>query len=176
MSGQTFVDQLKQKFGDKITGSDLENVDPWIEVSPEGLLEVCTHLRDEPSLAFDYLNDVTAVDYLQTDEKKAKKTDWEPHLQVVYHLFSMQHKHSLVLKVILPRWKDGKAGDLPEIASVSGIWSTAEWHEREAYDLLGIHFSDHPNMRRILCPEDWVGHPLRKDYEMPLEYHGIRGR
>ena len=176
MSGQTFVDQLKQKFGDKITGSNLENVDPWIEVSPEGLLEVCTHLRDEPSLAFDYLNDLTAVDYLQTDEKKAKKTEWEPHLQVVYHLFSMQHKHSLVLKVILPRWKDDQQGNLPELASVAGIWPTAEWHEREAYDLIGIKFTDHPNLRRILCPEDWVGHPLRKDYEMPLEYHGIRGR
>ena len=176
MSGQTLVDQLKQKFGDKITGSNLENVDPWIEVSPEGLLEVCTHLRDEPSLAFDYLNDLTAVDYLQTDEKKLKKTEWEPHLEVVYHLFSMQHKHSLVLKVMLPRWKDDQPGSLPEVASVAGIWSTAEWHEREAYDLLGVYFSGNPNMRRILCPEDWVGHPLRKDYEMPKEYHGIRGR
>jgi NADH-quinone oxidoreductase subunit C len=176
MSGQTLVDQLKQKFGDKITGSNLENVDPWIEVSPEGLLEVCTHLRDEPSLAFDYLNDLTAVDYLQTDEKKLKKTEWEPHLEVVYHLFSMQHKHSLVLKVMLPRWKDNQPGSLPEVASVAGIWSTAEWHEREAYDLLGVYFSGNPNMRRILCPEDWVGHPLRKDYEMPKEYHGIRGR
>jgi NADH-quinone oxidoreductase subunit C len=176
MSGQTFVDQLKQKFGDKITGSNLENVDPWIEISHAGLLEVCTHLRDEPSLAFDYLNDLTAVDYLQTDEKKAKKTDWEPHLEVVYHVFSMQHKHSLVLKVMLPRWKDDQPGNLPELASVAGIWSTAEWHEREAYDLFGIYFTDHPNMRRILCPEDWVGHPLRKDYEMPMEYHGIRGR
>ena len=176
MSGQSFVDQLKQKFGDKITGSNLENIDPWIEVSAEGLIEVCTHLRDEPSLAFDYLNDLTAVDYLQTDEKKLKKTEWEPHLEVVYHLFSMQHKHSLVLKVILPRWKDDQPGNLPELASVAGVWSTAEWHEREAYDLLGIHFTGNPNLRRILCPEDWVGHPLRKDYEMPLEYHGIRGR
>ena len=176
MSGQSFVDQLKQKFGDKITGANLENIDPWIEVAPEGIVEVCTYLRDEPSLAFDYLNTVTAVDYLHTDEKKAAKADWEPHLEVVYHLFSMKHKHSLVLKVMLPRWKDDQPGDIPELASVSGVWSTADWHERELYDLLGVHFNDHPNLRRILCPEDWVGHPLRKDYEMPLEYHGIRGR
>jgi NADH-quinone oxidoreductase subunit C len=88
----------------------------------------------------------------------------------------MQHKHSLVLKVMLPRWKDGQVGELPEIKSVASVWSTADWHERECYDLLGIKFVDHPNLRRILCPEDWVGHPLRKDYEMPLEYHGIRGR
>lgn len=176
MSGQAFVDQLKQKFGDNITGSNFENIDPWIEVSPEGLVDLCQYLRDEPSLAFDYLNSIAAVDYLHTDEKKAAKAGWEPHTEVVYHLFSMQHKHSLVLKVMLPRWKDDTPGELPELASVSHIWSTADWHEREVYDLSGVHFTDHPNLRRILCPEDWVGHPMRKDYEMPLEYHGIRGR
>ena len=176
MSGQSFVDQLKQKFGDKITGANLDNVDPWVEVAPEGLVAVCTHLKEEPSLAFDYLNCISGVDYLHTDEKKAKKVDWEPHTEVVYHLFSMQHKHSLVVKVILPRWLDDEQGKLPEVPSVAGIWSTADWHEREVYDLSGVMFTGHPNMRRILCPEDWVGHPLRKDYEMPLEYHGIRGR
>ena len=67
-------------------------------------------------------------------------------------------------------------GELPELPSVSDLWSTADWHEREVYDLSGVYFTGHPNLRRILCPEDWVGHPLRKDYEMPLEYHGIRGR
>ena len=60
--------------------------------------------------------------------------------------------------------------------SVSGVWPTADWHERETYDLVGVRFTGHPNLVRILCPEDWVGHPLRKDYEMPLEYHGIRGK
>jgi NADH-quinone oxidoreductase subunit C len=176
MSGQAFVDQLKQKFGDKISGANLENVDPWIEVTLDGLLAVSTYLRDEPNLAFDYLNNLTAVDYLHTDEKKAAKSPWQPHLEVVYHLFSMQHKHSLVLKVILPRWLDEAPGKLPQVPSVAGIWSTAQWHEREVYDLMGVEFTGHPDLRRILCPEDWVGHPLRKDYEMPLEYHGIRGR
>jgi NADH-quinone oxidoreductase subunit C len=176
MSGQAFVDQLKQKFGDKISGSNLENVDPWIEVAPEGLLDVCKYLRDEPSLCFDYLNCISGVDYLHTDEKKAAKSTWQPHTEVVYHLFSMQHKHSLVLKVILPRWRDNVPGQIPQVPSVSSIWSTADWHEREVYDLSGIEFTGHPNLRRILCPEDWVGYPLRKDYEMPLEYHGIRGR
>ncbi|MCH2115094.1 MAG: NADH-quinone oxidoreductase subunit C [Pirellulales bacterium] len=176
MSGQSFVDQLKQKFGAKIAGANLENIDPWVEVAADGIVEVSQYLRDEPSLAFDYLNSVTAVDYLHTDEKKAAKATWQPHLEVVYHLFSMKHKHSLVLKVILPRWQDDEPGKLPELASVAGVWSTADWHEREVYDLLGVCFKDHPNLRRILCPEDWVGHPLRKDYEMPLEYHGIRGR
>ncbi len=176
MSEQTLVDQLKQKFGETITGANLENIDPWIEIAPDGIVKVCMHLRDEPSLAFDYLNSITAVDYLHTDEKKAAKADWKPHLELVYHLFSMKHKHSLVLKVMLPRWQGDQEGALPEVASVSNIWSTADWHEREVYDLLGVDFADHPNLTRILCPEDWIGHPLRKDYEMPLEYHGIRGR
>jgi len=176
MPDQAFVDLLKAKFGARITGANLENIDPWVEVAPGGLLEVCEYLRDEPELAFDYLNCVSGVDYLHTDAKKAAKADWEPHVEVVYHLFSMTHKHSLVLKVMLPRWKDDRPGELPEVPSVSGIWRTADWHEREVYDLVGVHFTGHPNLRRILCPEDWVGHPLRKDYEMPLEYHGIRGR
>jgi NADH-quinone oxidoreductase subunit C len=97
-------------------------------------------------------------------------------MEVVYHLWSVTNKTSLVLKVMLPRWRDGKEGELPEIPSVAGIWRTADWHEREVYDLSGVRFVDHPDLRRILCPEDWVGHPLRKDYEMPLEYHGIRCR
>jgi NADH-quinone oxidoreductase subunit C len=176
MAGPAFVEQLKSKFGDKIADSNLENIDPWIEVTPAGLLEVCRYLRDEPTLAFDYLSCISGVDYLHTDEKKAAKSEWQPHTEVVYHLYSMTHKHSLVLKVILPRWRNNEPGELPEVPSVSGLWSTADWHEREVYDLSGVYFTDHPNLRRILCPEDWVGHPLRKDYQMPLEYHGIRGR
>ncbi len=176
MAGTKFVDGLKQKFGDKITGSNLDAIDPWIEVSASAIVEVCRHLRDDPSLKFDFLNCVSGVDYFLADEKKAAKAGWEPHLEVVYHLWSIQHKHSLVLKVMLPRWQDDKEGQVPEMPSVAGVWSTADWHEREVYDLVGVRFTGHPNLRRILCPEDWVGHPLRKDYEMPLEYHGIRGR
>jgi NADH-quinone oxidoreductase subunit C len=176
MSGQDFLDRLKKKFGDGITGANSEAVDPWIEVSPDALVDVCTYLRDEKDLRFNYLNCVSAVDYFEADEKKAAKTGWDPHLELVYHMWSIPHKASLVLKVILPRWKGGKPGELPEVPTVSGVWSTADWHEREVYDLSGVRFIGHPNLRRILCPEDWVGHPLRKDYEMPLEYHGIRGK
>jgi NADH-quinone oxidoreductase subunit C len=175
-TGQTFLEQLKQKFGDKITGANMTAIDPWIEVSPAGLVEVCKYLRDEPTLRFNFLNCVSGVDYFEADPKKAAKTGWEPHTEIVYHLWSLPNKVSLVLKVILPRWKDGVAGQLPELPSVASVWSTADWHEREVFDLNGVNFIGHPNLRRILCPEDWVGHPLRKDYEMPLEYHGIRGR
>jgi NADH-quinone oxidoreductase subunit C len=176
MSGQTFLDRLKKRFGDKITGSKLDALDPWIEVSPAGLVEVCTYLRDEPDLRFNYLNCITAVDYLETDPKKAAKVSWQPHLELVYHLWSVPNRVSLVVKVMLPRWKGDAPGELPEVPTVSEIWRTADWHEREVYDLSGVRFIGHPNLRRILCPEDWVGYPLRKDYEMPLEYHGIRGR
>ena len=176
MSGPTFFDRLKQKFGDKITGSNLQALDPWIEVSPAGLVEVCRFLRDDRELRFNFLNCISGVDYFEPDAKKAAKNDWQPHTEVVYHLFSLPYKRSLVLKVILPRWRDDQPGRLPQVPSVSQVWRTADWHEREVFDLSGVEFTGHPDLRRILCPEDWVGHPLRKDYEMPLEYHGIRGR
>lgn len=176
MSGTAFLDRLKQRFGEAITGANVEAIDPWVEVAPSVLVEVCKYLRDEPDLQFNFLNLVSGVDYLETDPKKAAKAEFKPHTEVVYHLWSLPFKRSLVLKVILPRWKDDQPGQLPEVPSVSGVWRTADWHEREVYDLSGVMFTGHPDLRRILCPEDWVGHPLRKDYEMPLEYHGIRGR
>src|SRR6187551_464218 len=114
MSGQAFFDRLKAKFGDAITGSNLTAIDPWIEVSPAGLVALCKYLRDEPDLKFDFLNCISGVDYLETDPKKVAKAGFEPHTEVVYHLWSLTHKTSLVVKVLLPRWKDGKAGELPE--------------------------------------------------------------
>ncbi|MCE9547591.1 MAG: NADH-quinone oxidoreductase subunit C [Planctomycetia bacterium] len=176
MSGQEFLDRLKRDLGTKITGANLEAVDPWIEVSPTGLPDVARYLRDSADLKFDMLMCISGVDYFEADPKKAEKTGWQPHLEVVYHLWSVPHKRSLVLKVMLPRWKNDEPGEIPDIPTVSDVWSTANWHEREVYDLSGVRFTGHPNLRRILCPEDWEGHPLRRDYVMPLEYHGIRGR
>ncbi|MDX1963942.1 MAG: NADH-quinone oxidoreductase subunit C [Pirellulales bacterium] len=176
MRGTTFFDRLKNRFGEAITGANLDAIDPWIEVSPAGLVPLCLYLKSEPDLRFDMLSCITGVDYFEPDPKKAAKVTWQPHLEVVYHLWSVPNRVSLVLKVMLPRWKNDIPGELPECPSVSGVWATADWHEREVYDLSGVQFTDHPNLRRILCPEDWEGYPLRKDYEMPLEYHGIRGR
>lgn len=175
MSGGLF-DTLKKRFGDAIVGANLEVLDPWIEVRPDGLLKVCEFLKADASTKFDMLNCITAVDFFMEDAKKMAKAGWEPHLELVYHLSSTVHKHTLVLKATLPRWKDDQPGNLPEIQSVESVWRTADWHEREVYDLSGVQFVGHPDLRRILCPEDWEGYPLRKDYEMPLEYHGIRGR
>lgn len=176
MSGQDLLTRLQSKFGELITGSNLKAIDPWIEVAPQGLVAVAQFLKSDPDLRFNVLNCITAVDYFEPDAKKAAKVDWKPHLEVVYHLSSVTRKHTLVLKVMLPRWKDDVAGELPAVPSVSGVWAGAEFHEREVYDLSGVDFPGNPDLRRILCPEDWVGYPLRKDYEMPLDYHGIRGR
>jgi NADH-quinone oxidoreductase subunit C len=160
----------------KIVGTNLAAIDPWIEVAPAAILEVATFLRDDERLRMDHLNNLCGVDYFQPDAKKAAKFGHDPHVEVVYHLSSFERKHKITLKVKLPRWKEGQPGQLPEVGSVAGVWGIADWHERETYDLMGIRFLGHPNLRRILCPEDWVGYPLRKDYEMPLEYHEIRGR
>jgi NADH-quinone oxidoreductase subunit C len=176
MAVEDVIQRLQQQLGDKIAHVELEALDPWVEVLPEHLVEVCGYLRDDSETRLDMLNCITGVDYCQPDPQKASKVAWEPHVEVIYHLSSIHRKHRLVLKVKVPRWKDDVPGELPELPSVSGVWRTADWHEREVFDLMGVRFAGHPNLRRILCPEDWVGHPLRKDYEMPLEYHGMRGK
>ena len=168
--------RLQHTFQPWILSHDFEAIDPWIEIRSDGLAEICRFLAGERELRFNMLHCITGVDYFEPDAKKAAKLTWKPHLEVLYHLSSMVHRHRLVVKVILPRWRDDVPGQEPRLPTLSGVWSTANWHEREVYDLVGVEFVGHPDLRRILCPEDWVGHPLRKDYQMPLEYQGIRGR
>lgn len=168
--------RLAGQFGDRITGLNTSATDPWIEVAPQSWREVALALRDDPALLFDSLCNLCGVDYFEPDAKKAAKFGHEPHVEVVSQLYSFTHRHRLTVKVKLPRWQDGRSGSPPECPSVSDVWQIADWHEREAYDLVGIQFVGHPNLVRILCPEDWEGFPLRKDYEFPLEYHGVRGK
>ena len=130
--------------------------DAFCRVKAERLLEVARTLRDHPALEFDFLESVTAVDWPK-DQK----------IEVVYHLFSYAHRHSFVLKAMLGR-------EAPTIASLTSLWDAADWLEREQYDLMGVTFAGHPDLRRLLLPEDWQGHPLRKDYEQPAEYRGMR--
>jgi NADH-quinone oxidoreductase subunit C len=176
MTGPEIIAVLEAKFGERIKAKKADAIDPCVVVEPGDLLAVCRFLRDDPRLRFELLNCISGVDYLELDPKKAPKAGFEPHTEVVYHFQSFTHRHRFVVKIILPRWKDNKPGELPEVPSVASLWATADWHEREVYDLSGIWFTGHPDLRRILTSEDWVGHPLRKDYEFPLEYHGIRGR
>ena len=119
-----------------------------IKVKKEQIVKVCQFLKDDPHLAFNYLSDLCGVDYPEREER----------FEIVYHLYSITKRHRLRLKVSV---KDGEP-----LPSVIGVWQTANWHEREAYDLLGIPFEGHPDLRRILLPEDWEGHPLRKEYPL----------
>ena len=177
MTASEIAELLEQRFGSTITGKNLTGHDPFVTLEAAGLVEVCTVLRDDSLLKFEILNDITAVDYFEPDAKKAPKAGFEPHLEVLYHLSSFSFSgRRFTLKLNLPRWKNDVPGELPEVPSVAAVWRTADWHEREVYDLFGIHFTNHPDLRRILLADDWVGFPLRKDYEYPLEYHGIRCR
>jgi NADH-quinone oxidoreductase subunit C len=176
MTSAEIIAVLDQQFGERIRSKKTDALDPWAAVEAGDLVQVCRFLRDDPRLRFDMLNSISGVDYLEPDPKKAPKAGFDPHLEVVYHVSSLVHRHRFVLKVMLPRWKNDRPGALPEVPSVISLWATADWHEREVYDLCGVWFTGHPDLTRILLAEDWVGHPLRKDYEFPLEYHGIRGR
>jgi NADH-quinone oxidoreductase subunit C len=118
-----------------------------VVVPRERLKRVAEFLAADPSLRFSFLSDITPVD----------RFPLEPRFEVNYHLVSMDRRERLRLKVKL-------GGSDPSISSVTGIWPTANWHERESYDLFGIRFEGHPDLRRILMPDDWEGYPLRKDY------------
>ncbi|MBI2807433.1 MAG: NADH-quinone oxidoreductase subunit C [Planctomycetes bacterium] len=176
MTATEIIATLDAECGSKIKDKKTDAIDPFIVVEPANLVAVCTTLRDHPKLRFESLNCISGVDYLEPDPKKVAKAGFEPHVEVVYHLCSISLRHRFVVKVLLPRWKDDKPGELPEVPSLVEIWPAADWHEREVFDLTGVMFGGHPGLYRILLADDWVGHPLRKDYEFPLEYHGIRGR
>ena len=176
MTGADMVGLLQSQFGPAITEARPEAIDPFVTVGIDHLREISRFLRDDPRLKFELLNCVTGVDYLETDAKKVAKAGFEPHLEVVYHFSSFTHNHRFTLKLTMPRWRDNIEGQLPEVPSIADLYPTADWHERETFDLLGVRFTGHPDLRRILMAEDWDGHPLRKDYEFPLEYHGIRCR
>jgi NADH-quinone oxidoreductase subunit C len=150
-------ERLAQKFGERITAFQAEALQPWVVVAPGAIAEVAAYLKADPDLAFDNLMCLSGVDY----PKEAP-----PRMEVVYHLLSYTHHHTFVLKVHLPR----EGARLP---TVEATWGVANWHEREAYDMFGIVFEGHSDLRRILLPDDWTGHPLRKDWVDPDFYNGM---
>ena len=158
MTPQAVHDALKARFGEAILSFDEKALDPWALVRPEAIAEVAAFVKAEPALGFDNLMCLSAVDW-------PKETP--PRIDVVYHLYSYRHDHTFVLKVQLPR-------DNPRVPTVEGTWGVANWHEREAFDLYGVVFDGHSDLRRILLPDDWQGHPLRKDWEDPEFYNGMR--
>lgn len=155
---------ISEAFSEEIVTFSEEGLQPAILVDPRSIVRVCEFLFTDSRLYFDFLACLTGI-----DNGPVKGT-----MEVVYHLVSIPYGHKLVIKTTLDRLPTDAS--LPTIPSVSEIWKTADWHEREAYDLLGIYFSGHPDLRRILLPEDWEGHPLRKDYQAQDKYHGISVR
>lgn len=154
---------LTSKFGpDVIVEEQIGGLQPALVIDPGQIDSVCMELRDNEQTYFDFLSCLTGVDYGAEENKFA----------VVYHLASIPFRSQLTLKVI--KEHDRNSGILPAFKSVSDVWKTAEWHEREAYDLTGISFENHPDLRRILLPDDWEGYPLRKDYVAAEEYKGIK--
>jgi NADH-quinone oxidoreductase subunit C len=147
--------RLAARFGEEVGPLSEAKVDAACTVAAGRLVEICRFLKGEPELAFDFLEDLTAVDWPKREV-----------IEVVYHLLSYRHRHAFVLKVEAAR-------AAPSVPTVEGVWKAANWHEREVYDLFGVDFPGHPDLRRILLPDDWVGHPLRKDYQEAGGYHGI---
>ncbi|SKB44920.1 NADH-quinone oxidoreductase subunit C [Dyadobacter psychrophilus] len=161
MTFQEISELVSTNFSDKIIETDLKGPQPILIVPVNDIAEICGFLYRDSRLYFDYLGCLTAI-----DNGAAVGT-----MEVIYNLTSIPYGHDLMIKTVFARNTEGAA--LPTVPSVASIWRTADWHEREAYDLAGIHFEGHPDLRRILLPEDWEGHPLRKDYSVQDRYHGI---
>ncbi len=158
MEPSEIAKRLKERFQEEVLGTThfLDQVS--VIVKKDRIVDLCRYLHDEPDLYFDYLADLCGVDY----------PDRMPRFEVVYNLYSIKHRHRIRLKAGVPE------EDL-NIDSVIPVWTGANWHEREAYDMYGINFNGHPDLRRILLPEDWEGYPLRKDYPLKgpeKEYSG----
>ena len=151
---------IKTKFPEAVSGPIEFRGEMTIVVQPDRLIEIGTFLRDDPALKFELLSDVSAVDHFPAS----------PRFAMNYHLYSLENNRELRLKV----WLDGEE---PQVPSVTGVWPGANWHEREVWDLMGVRFVGHPDPRRIFLPEDFLGHPLRKDaaqfYEEPQFTHNF---
>ena len=152
-----FKDKLIAEFGETVILTSVEDgLYPFLEIDPDKLVEVCAFLTKDEGCYFDYLSNLTGVDLLE-----------ENKIEIIYDLVSIPLEQKLTLKVKTDR-------DKPVIDSISSVWKSADWHEREVYDLLGVNFKNHPDMRRILMPTNWEGFPLRKDYEDAEKYHGVK--
>ena len=149
MDLQALVDKIKIKFPEGVLGAFTFREEITLQVRPEDILSLCRFLHDEPDLAFTFLVDLCGVDHLPR----------EPRFDVVYHLRSLQTKDLIRLKISLP-------GSSPQVSSVVSVWKGADWMEREAFDMFGITFNGHPDLRRILLTPEWEGYPLRKDYPL----------
>ena len=157
MDAPAIHQKLAARFEGRITAFQAETLQPWAVIEPAAVAEVAAFCKADPDLAFDNLMCLSVVDY-------PKETP--PRMEVVYHLWSYRHGHGFVLKALLPR-------EDPRVPTVEGVWPVANWHEREGFDMFGVTFEGHSDPRRILLPDDWEGHPLRKDWVDPDFYNGM---
>ena len=170
----TAARQIRARFPDAIVEEVSGGRHPFLRISAVRILDVAMLVRDDPALQMDCCHLISGVDWPVKAPAVGPGT-----IDVVYHLVSYAKRPDpgyrkavqkndgfLVLKVSLPR-------DKPELQSVMNVWAGADWHERETYDLMGVTFTGRGRLTRILLPEDWPGHPLRKDWEYPADYHGI---
>lgn len=156
-------ESLINKFGERcILGEDRSGLQASLTINTASIREVCFFLRDHPEFYFDFLSCISGVDY-GTELNQ---------MGIVYHLASIPYKTQQTLKIHFDIDRNAEA--LPIVPSVSQVWRSADWHEREVFDMFGIRFEEHPDMRRILCPDDWEGYPLRKDYQTAEQYKGIK--
>lgn len=154
MDNATVIEKVRGAFPQAVTQTSEFRGALSLFVSRAAIVDVARYLRDDMQLAYNFLENLCAVDYLGRD----------PRFEVVYHLLSHKNRHRIVLKVGVPEAD-------PTVPTLTGVWPTANWQEREAYDLMGLVFTGHPGLHRILLPDDWIGHPLRKD--VPLGYEEV---
>lgn len=155
MEGQAILARLTERFGARVLDTHAHRGDHTAVLATDALVEALAFCRDEPDLACDMLVDITAVDYSRFPGREDG-----PRFEVVYHLLSLRHRHRVRLKVRVEQ-------DDPTVPTATGLWPIADWLEREVWDMFGIRFAGHPNLKRLLLYEEFVGHPLRKDY--PIE-------
>ena len=154
---------LIEKFGEGVTvGEETTGLQPALLIDPDRIADVCLELRDNPKTYFDFLSCLSGIDYGAEANR----------FGVVYHLASIPYQTQLTLKVSKENNRDLE--DLPSFPTISSVYRAADWHEREAFDMEGIFFEGHPDLRRILLPDDWEGYPLRKDYKTAEYYKGIK--
>lgn len=156
LSNDAILARATERFGDVVLDSMVHRGELTIEVDSDRILEICADLRDDPNLEFSMLIDLCGVDYAQYGNSGSAA---KARFAVVYHLLSMKQNARLRLRAFLD-------SDMPRIKSVVDVWSVANWFEREAFDLFGIVFEGHPDLRRLLTDYGFIGHPFRKDFPL----------
>jgi len=161
MEPSEIAEKIKRRFPDEVVEITQFRDQVSVTVKRDKIIDICRYLHEDPDILMDYLSDLCGVDY------PGRRYRFE----VVYNLYSLKYRHRIRIKVMLPESD-------PTIDSVVSIWKGVSWHEREAYDMFGIIFKGHPDLRRILMPDDWEGYPLRKDYPLKApedgEYRGYK--